>query len=220
MNYLDQQHQYFSFAYQTGSDIWSHIPYRFKAEEMLPQMPTDSLVLDVGAGRGLWAINLLKHNYKVLGIDYVESIVHAANKRIAEEGYNERARFMIGNVLDIPFTDSGFDAVTDIGTFQHIQKNDWNIYTSEIHRVLKKNGYYLNISLSRRTYSFMGFEPSKSQTGDFKKFGVHYYFFNEQEIHDIFENKFTIIDQQYEKYEPKSDPMDDVVLVFTLMQKK
>ena len=220
MNELDKQHQYFSFAYQTGSDIWTHIPYRFKAEEIFPKLEANALVLDIGAGRGLWAMNLLKHNYRVLGIDYIESIVTAVNKNIAEEGYSDRARFMVGNALDIPFVDSGFDAVTDIGTFQHIKKEDWKTYTNEINRVLVDNGYYLNISLSRRTHSFLGFEPSKSDTGDFEKFGVHYHFFTENEILEAFSNSFTVIDQQYQKYESKSDPMDDIVLVFTLMQKK
>lgn len=220
MNTLDKQHQYFSFAYQTGSDIWTHIPYRFEAENIFPKLEPDSLILDIGAGRGLWAINLLKHDYRVLGIDYVQSIIDAVNKKIDDEGFHDRARFMLGNALDIPFIEKGFDAVTDIGTFQHVKKENWGKYLAEVSRVLKDNGYYLNISLSRRTHSFLGFKPSESHTGDFEKFGVHYYFFTETEIHEIFDTKFEILNQVYEKYESKSDPMDDVVLVFTLMQKK
>lgn len=216
----DKQHQYFSFAYQTGSDIWTHIPYRFEAEAILPKLEPDSLVLDIGAGRGLWTMNLLKHGYRVLGIDYVQSIVDAVNNRIDEEGFHDRARFMVGNALDIPFIEKSFQAVTDIGTFQHIKKQDWSTYVDEVNRVLKDGGYYLNISLSRRTQSFLGFKPSESHTGDFEKFGVHYYFFSESEIYEIFDEKFTIIDQHYKSYESKSDPMDDAVLVFTLMKKK
>ncbi|MCD5389962.1 MAG: methyltransferase domain-containing protein [Candidatus Pacebacteria bacterium] len=220
MQHLDKQHQYFSFAYQTGSDIWSHIPYRFKAEEMFPKLESDSLILDIGAGRGLWAMNLLRHNYRVLGIDYVESIVNNVNNKINEEGYGGKARFIVGNALSIPFTDGGFDAATDIGTFQHIKKQDWKTYVKEIHRVLKSNRYYLNVSLSRRTHSFLGFKPSQSHTGDFEKFGVHYYFCTEQEIDETFNTHFNIIEQQYKSFESKTDPMDDLVLVFTLMQKK
>jgi len=220
MDYHDDQHKYFSFAYQTGSDIWTHIPYRFRADEIMPKLDENALVLDIGAGRGLWTMSLLKRGYRVLGIDYVESIVESVNKRIAEEGFTDRARFIVANALDIPFVDGGFDAVTDVGTFQHIKKHNWGTYVDETCRVLKDNGYYLNISLSRLTYSFLGFEPSKSPTGDFQKFGVHYYFFDDEEIHNIFDSKFRIIEQSHQKYESKSDPMDDVVLVFTLMRKK
>ena len=114
------QKQYFQFAYQTGSDIWSHIPYRYTAEQMIPRMERDSLVLDIGAGRGLWAAKLVGLGYRVLGIDYVESIVQKVNTQIKDEGYADRARFMVGNVLDIPFVDNGFDLITDIGTLEFV----------------------------------------------------------------------------------------------------
>ena len=214
------QKQYFQFAYQTGSDIWTHLPYRYKAEQMLPDMPEDALVLDIGAGRGLWAAKLVGLGYRVLGIDYVESIVEKVNVRIKEEGYADRARFIVGDALDIPFVDDGFDMVTDIGTLQHIKEQDWSEYVKEIHRVLKYGGYYLKISLSRKTPQFMGWTPRNSSDGNFTKFGVHYHFFTETEIEKLFNNHFTIIDQQFETYESKSDPGDSVTLVFTLMQKK
>ena len=214
------QKQYFQFAYQTGSDIWTHLPYRYKAEQMLPSMETDAMILDIGAGRGLWAAKLVGLGYRILGIDYVESIVEKVNARIKEDGYADRARFMVGDALDIPFVDEGFHMVSDIGTLQHIKEEDWQNYVNEIYRVLKPHGYYLKISLSRRTPRFMGWTPQSSADGNFTKFGVHYHFFNENEIDDIFSDHFTIIDQQFETYESKSDPDDSVVLVFTLMQKK
>lgn len=214
------QKQYFQFAYQTGSDIWTHIPYTYKAQQMLPFMERDALVLDIGAGRGLWAAKLVGLGYRVLGIDYVESIVEKVNKRIQEDGYMDRARFMHGDALNIPFVDKGFDMTTDIGTLQHITENNWSQYVSEIHRTLNDHGYYLNISLSRKTPQFLGWNPHSSTDGNFTKFGVHYHFFTKNEIQEIFGNHFNIIEQQFETYNSQSDPNDNVVLVFTLMQKK
>jgi len=214
------QKQYFQFAYQTGSDIWSHLPYRYKAQQMLPSMEKDSLVLDIGAGRGLWAMNLAKMGFRVLGIDYVDTIVQKVNKTIHEEGYGDRVRFVTADALDIPFVDKGFKMVTDVGTLQHITSDKWHGYAHEMKRVLSDDGYYLKISLSRRTNKFMGWSPRTSDTGDFTKFGVHYHFFTETEIEEIFQDDFTIIDQQFETYGSTSDPGDEVVLVFTLMKKK
>ena len=214
------QKQYFQFAYQTGSDIWTHIPYRYKAEQMLPSLEKDALILDIGAGRGLWAAKLVGLGYRILGIDYVKEIVDKVNIRIKEDGYSDRARFMVGDALDVPFTDTSFDMVTDIGTLQHIKEHDWHNYVKEIHRVLKYGGYYLKISLSQKTPQFMGWNPRSSNDGNFTKFGVHYHFFNETEIEELFSNDFIIVDQQFETYDSKSDPGDNVTLVFTLMQKK
>lgn len=216
----ETQKQYFQFAYQTGSDIWSHIPYQNKAEQMLPPIEKDSLVLDIGAGRGLWAMKLVEYNFKVLGIDYISSIVEKVNQRIADEGYQDRARFMVGDALDIPFIDHGFDMVTDIGTLQHITSGNWSHYNKEIIRVLKPHGYFLNVSLSKKTKHFLGWNPRTDTRGDYSKFGVHYHFFDESELTSIFANDFNIIDQQFESYDSHSDPRDNIVLVFTLMQKK
>jgi cyclopropane fatty-acyl-phospholipid synthase-like methyltransferase len=187
---------------------------------MLPPLGKDSLVLDIGAGRGLWAMKLAEMGYRVLGIDYVESIVQKVNKNIADEGYSDRARFVTADALDIPFVDKGFKLVTDVGTLQHITADKWQNYTDEVHRVLADDGYYLKISLSKRTHQFMGWNPKNSETGDFTKFGVHYHFFTEQEIDDIFSGDFVVVDQQFQTYGSTSDPGDQVVLVFTLMQKK
>lgn len=216
----ENQKKYFQFAYQTGSDIWTHIPYYSKALSFLPELEKDSLVLDIGGGRGLWALHLLEQGYRVLGIDYIPSIVDKVNERIRGEGLTERARFVVGDAKEIPFVDEGFDLVTDIGTMQHIEAKDWDRYVQEVYRVLKKDGFYLNVSYSRKTDQFLGWKPKNSATGDFNKFGVYYHFFTEDEIKEIFGKKFEITKQDFQIYESKSDPEDKIVLVFSIMKKK
>lgn len=216
----NKQHGYFKFAYQTGSDIWTHLPYHNQAESMLPNLEPDAIVLDIGAGRGLWMMKLIEDGYRVLGIDYVDSIVDIVNQKIKDAGYQNRARVVVGNAIDIPFADTSFDLVTDVGTFQHLRSEQWDDYRYELFRVLKDHGYYLNISLSRKTQQFLGFHPKTSSSGNFKKFDVDYYFFTDDEIKKIFENYFTILEQQHVSYPSPTEPNDDIVLVFTLMQKK
>src|SRR5690606_28683912 len=123
---------------------------------------------------------------RVLGIDYVEGVVEKVNQRIREEGLSDRARFMVADALEIPFVDRGFELATDIGTLQHITSDKWQNYANEVARVLKDGGYYLNISLSKKTQNFLGWQPQSSSKSDFSKFGVHYHFFSEREIETIF----------------------------------
>lgn len=214
------QKQYFQFAYQTGSDIWTHIPYHFAAAQFLPSMNRDAVVLDIGAGRGVWVEKLVSLGYKVIGIDYIENIVEKANEKIKSSGYGDRARFILGDATNIPFIDNGFHMITDIGTFQHLTEDMWPDYVSEINRVIKDHGYYLNISLSKETQRFYGWNPHTDDQNTYSKFGVHYHFFHKEDIHRIFSQDFTILDQKIEHYKSQSDPADDVALVFTLMQKK
>lgn len=214
------QKQYFQFAYQTGSDIWTHIPYHFAAERILPAMERDAVILDIGAGRGVWVEKMVSLGYKVIGIDYVENIVKKANEKIQSDGYSDRARFMVGDATKIPFVDNGFHMITDIGTFQHLTPDMWPLYLSEVSRVIKDHGYYLNVSLSKETKRFYGWNPVTDQDTTYNKFGVHYHFFKNEDISDIFGEEFVILDQKVEHYKSQSDPADDVALVFTVMQKK
>lgn len=216
----DAQHQYFEQAYRTGSDVWSMIPYHHVAMALLPELPKDSLVLDIGSGRGAWMKKLIDHGYRVLGVDYVQQIVDKTNKDLKDHGLSDRGRCMFGTVLDIPFVDSSFDAITDIGVLQHIREADWKQYVGEINRVVRIGGYYLNVSLSRQTPRLLGFTPSHAEGGHFEKWGVSYYFFKNSEINDLFSAHFDVIEQKVEFFEAKTDPGDTIGLVFTLMKKK
>lgn len=211
---------YFETAYRTGSDAWSHLDYQRTALQMMPALERDALILDVGSGRGLWLFKLVELGFKVIGIDYIPLIVERANQRIKEEGVADRARFMVGDVLDIPLANQSFDMVTDIGLLQHLRQEDWGQYVAELHRTLKDNGYVLNVSFSRETTQFMGYNPSRSDGGLFEKFGLHYYFFTKEEINNLFSKDFMILDQRIRYFDTRNDPDDGLALVFTLMQKK
>jgi len=64
-------------------------------------------VVDLGCGSGLWAKELIKSNYQVLGVDISESMIAIAQKRVPQ------AKFQVGSVfkVDIP----SCHAVTSIG---------------------------------------------------------------------------------------------------------
>ncbi|WP_413200839.1 class I SAM-dependent methyltransferase [Nostoc piscinale] len=53
------------------------------------------LVVDLGCGSGLWANELVKSNYRVLGVDISESMIAIAQKRVPQ------AKFYVGSVFKI-----------------------------------------------------------------------------------------------------------------------
>jgi ubiquinone/menaquinone biosynthesis C-methylase UbiE len=215
------QKQYFEIAYRTGSDIWTHIPYAEKALSMLPSLPASSLVLDIGSGRGLWAVKLASMGYRVLGMDYLQSVVDQANMEIANRKILDQVRFIQGDVRDIPFTDNSFTLVTDIGVLQHLVPADWVAYVRELSRVTGSGGYVLSVTLSRRTERFLGFTPSVMPEAHVEKFGVSYYFFSNDEITTLFGyGDFEMISQEVEFFDARSDPGDRVALLFSVLRKK
>jgi ubiquinone/menaquinone biosynthesis C-methylase UbiE len=214
----DSQKEFFQTAYRTGSDIWTHLPYQRVALTMLPDMKPDSIVLDVGTGRGLFAFQLFDLGYRVIGLDYVKSIVDKNNEETLRRGVSDKIRFMEGDALDIPFSKDGFSLVTSVGTLQHITRDAWSAYAHEIQRVLEKEGYYLDISLSRKTPKFYGQSVGENSSGDFEKFGVSYHFFTTDELDEIFNDGFTLIERRVEMFDGKADPDDRIALVFSLYQ--
>jgi cyclopropane fatty-acyl-phospholipid synthase-like methyltransferase len=216
MNY-EAQKNYFEIAYRTGSDVWTHIPYHHIAMQVLPPLPKDALVLDLGSGRGLWVSKLVADGNRAIGLEYVGDIVRRANADIKLHGFTDRARFIQGDVRDIPLADHSFDAVTDIGVLQHLDPSDWNQYISEVKRVVKQGGYVMNVSLSKETQRFLGFKPKSSEQSQFEKFNVSYYFFTKEELNNLFGSVgMVLVDQRVEFFDARTDPGDQLALVFSL----
>ncbi len=213
----DAQKNYFEIAYRTGSDIWTHIPYHHVAMQVLPPLAPNAMVLDLGAGRGLWISKLVADGNRAIGLEYISEMVRRGNQDIKLHGFADRARFIQGDVRDIPLADNSFDAVTDIGVLQHLDPVDWNQYIAEVRRVIKQGGYVLNVSLSKETQRFLGFRPKQSAESQFEKFNVSYYFFTKEELNNLFGSVgLQIVDQRVEFFDARTDPGDQLALLFSL----
>lgn len=54
------------------------------------------------------------------------------------------------NFLNLPFEDKEFDLIFDMGCFYHVKTNDRSTFIRGVHRVLKKDGFYLMVCFSYR----------------------------------------------------------------------
>ena len=209
--------EYYKTAYKNGSDIWTHLPIKIRgAKKLVEKLPIGGAVLDLGSGRGLIAKNLAEMGFKVIGIDFEEDIVDKANMEIKDWKLEGKLKFIKTDVFHMPFTDGSFDGVCDFGLLENLYQEDWGAYANEINRILKPGGFYLNVSLSRKTINFLDFSPINSKDGEFKDEDVHYHFFVKEEMVNIFNNKMTLISDNVEFVE---EPREIAVLQ-TLFQKK
>ena len=189
----DQRKNYFSHAYSTGADIWTLHDYREVIEPFVSRLPAGSLVLDLGSGRGRMDFLLAREGVKVIGLDYVPQIIEKNNMAVKMEGLENSLRFKVGDVLDVPFTDSSFDAVLDIGTLHHLKTSEWEEYISEIARITKPDGLVLLIELSKSNAHYGPVKPKESETGDFLIHEMHYHFFTKEELGTMFIKDFETI---------------------------
>ena len=215
MDYAKQK-EYFEQAYLTGSDIWTHIPYELRGRSVLEHVPKNSLILDIGSGRGMWAFALVELGYRVIGVDYVGRTIERTNEEAKHRAIEQRVRFVESDVLNMPFKDGTFDAATDFGLLQHLDQSDWKQYCDETARVIKDGGYFLAVVFSKETPSFLGWSPRASESGHFEKDGIHYHFFTRDEVARAFEAHFDVVEQKTEVVPKKDVP----VFVSTVFKRK
>lgn len=212
----DQNKKYFETAYRTGSDIWTHKNYRAKVFEYISHIPKGGFVLDLGTGRGVWPFIFIDFGFKVIGLDYVLDIVKVNNQEVKFRNLQDKMRFVEGDVFDIRFADQTFDVVTDFGLAQHFNNQDFAKYGKEIDRVLKPGGHILNVSISKNTKQFLNFSPVNSKSGEFQVDGVHYYFFEDEEIQKLYGSGTKVLKQDHIVIPENNNE----ILVITLLQKQ
>lgn len=211
----EQNKKYFETAYRTGSDIWTHKNYRAKVFEYISYIPKGGFVLDMGTGRGIWPFIFVDFGFKAIGVDYVGDIIKVNNQEVKFRGLAEKMRFVEGDIFDIHFADQTFDVVTDFGLVQHLNNEDFEKYSKEVVRVLKPGGHILNVSLSKNTKNFLDFSPVNSESGEFQVKGVHYYFFTDEEILDLYGGNVRVINQEHIVLAENHNE----IFVITLLQK-
>jgi SAM-dependent methyltransferase len=101
-------------------------------------------VLDVGCGKGflLYEFTLLVPDLKIAGIDISRYGVENAKQEI-------RPFLQVGNAVDLPYTDHGFDLVVSLGMLHNLALEDVWRAVAEIERVGRGASKYLMVESFR-----------------------------------------------------------------------
>jgi SAM-dependent methyltransferase len=83
------------------------------AAEMLDLQPDDEL-LDIGCGPGAFLATKAQHARRVVGLDPSRTMLHEAERRLADRIAAGTARLVTGSAAELPFPDGEFSAITAI----------------------------------------------------------------------------------------------------------
>jgi demethylmenaquinone methyltransferase/2-methoxy-6-polyprenyl-1,4-benzoquinol methylase len=112
--------------------------WRKKAIKKILNNPKE--VLDIATGTADFAISAAKHTQaNITGIDISDQMIYVGNKKIQQKKLNNRIKLSIEDSENLPYLDNSYDAITagfGVRNFENLEKG-----LSEIHRVVKKNGY-------------------------------------------------------------------------------
>ena len=105
-------------------------------------------VLDVGCGTGEHALMAASLGLEATGIDAAEAAIERARQKAAERGLE--ARFVVGNVLDLPGLGGQFDTVLDSGLFHVLEDGDRQAFLDGLRVVVPPGGRYFLLCFSDR----------------------------------------------------------------------
>ena len=113
-------------------------------------------ILDIGCGNGyVLKIIAQKHKGNFTGIDISESIITAVQKRNKKYVADGTMQFYCQNLIKMNFADGIFDKVYTINTVYFWESLDGAM--SEIKRVLKSGGVFVNTLFSNETLDRFSF---------------------------------------------------------------
>ncbi len=99
--------------------------------------------LDVGCGAGSNVLYLASQGLRAVGTDLAPEAIRAASDRHAKLPRAKRARFVVGDALELPFEEAAFSSSSDIGCFHTLPPERRKDYARELSRVVKPGGRHL-----------------------------------------------------------------------------
>jgi len=109
----------------------------------------DQLILDLATGTGDLLITVCQKNRQVksgVGIDLAEKMLEIGRRKIADKNLVSQLKLEIGDAVNIPFSDSSFDAVMVAFGIRNLE--DIHRGLLEMNRVLKDGGRAIILEFS------------------------------------------------------------------------
>lgn len=160
-------------------------------------IPSGSEILDVGAGKGVFACEMAKRGFKVFGIEVNLNYIEQALKCLRDN--NLSAEIIQGNAEILPYKEGMFSFINSSEVTEHV--NDPMAVCMEIYRVLKTGGkayisfhnrfgiydyhyhlYFINWiprSWTEFVLKLLNKQKSDGEAGRQKLTTMHYYTFGE-----------------------------------------
>lgn len=144
--------------------------------------------IDIGCGAGNYACYLASLGFDITGVDLSNEAIKLAKARSKKKGL--KARFlsvdMLGDRIEINET---FDFAYDWEVLHHIFPQHRKKYIENVHKLLNPQGKYLSVCFSIKDDQFGGIGKFRAT-----QLGTTLYFSSEDELNDLFQPYFNIIE--------------------------
>lgn len=120
----------------------SYLTRKAHVLRMLDRIPgSKGKILDIGCGPGIYTRDLLLRGWEVWGMDLSPKMLEQAKESIKDLPSASRAHFSTGQMENLAFDPSFFDAVICIGVLPYVDSLEKAVL--EVSRILKPGGFVL-----------------------------------------------------------------------------
>ncbi len=134
-------HGYEEFFTSNGSKL----PLRLSLPLKIVSPQRGMRILDIGCGRGEFAVHMAAAGAEVWAVDYAEAALKIAQRFMKTlEGFGGleilKVKFIQGSALHLPFPSNSMDVVTMLDVVEHLTPVELNQALSEARRILAPRG--------------------------------------------------------------------------------
>lgn len=156
--------------------------------------------VDLGCGTGNHAIYLAGRGFEVTGVDFSQTAIKIAKENTEKKGV--RCNFFVADVIDgLDKVNQTWDFAYDWGLLHHISPEGRRKYLENVRRILNPKGKFLSVSFSEKDTAF-GSSAKYRKTS----LGTTLYFSGEDELRQLLEAHFVIIDSRTVEINGKFQP--------------
>jgi 2-polyprenyl-3-methyl-5-hydroxy-6-metoxy-1,4-benzoquinol methylase len=116
---------------EQGGNLQTNLEFLSRTDLLKP----NDKILEIGCGIGSVVFEMSKKGYDIIGIDLSREVIEYGRKKYGD------IRLEVQPAEALPYDDESFDVVLSFDLLEHIARVDRHI--SEVHRVLRKDGFYL-----------------------------------------------------------------------------
>jgi tellurite methyltransferase len=207
-----EQRELFDMAYKLGTKarqeygfVWLETPDPSFAEmfqAIKDLLPSYSRALDIGCGEGRNSFFLADNKLDVLGIDDAPTAIQVASE-LATLRNRTGVSFREMDALALPPSLGTFDVIVQWSVLNHLFPDQHTFFTSEVARLTKPGSFVL---LSE--YSTHDTRAPAAPEQLIHEEGCVAYFFDRQEIRDLYSPWFDITFHEEVRYPQVHDPVE------------
>jgi SAM-dependent methyltransferase len=132
-------------------------------------------ILDIGCGVGRYLVPLVRNGFRVVGADLSRQALTLLDSNYVR---------VVADILQLPFPDGSFDAVTCYGVLQHLASTGREQAAAELFRILKHQGVVFVEVIGQLD---MRYNCGKRIAADtFVRGKIPNYYFSPSKLHELF----------------------------------